>query len=104
MWIKLAYILGHHDLWLAKSFQECAHMDGEVSPDGAGKGSSRVGLTKHNSTSLDYVETFPDHGNDRAGAHVFDEAREKSLAGNVGVVLFEELFGSLKKSRISLFL
>ena len=36
-----------------------AYMDGEVSPDGAGKGSSRVGLTKHYTTSLHCVQTLP---------------------------------------------
>ena len=59
MWIKLAYIFGHHDLCLAMSFQKCAHMDGKVSPDGARKRSSRVGLTKHNTTSLNCVQPLP---------------------------------------------
>ena len=117
MWIKLAYIFGHHDLWLAKSFQECAHMDGEVSPDGAGKGSSRVGLTKHYTTSLHCVQTLPNldvggfkdrlrcalqfarmllyHGADRAAGHVGDQTAEESLAGEVSVVLLQVLHGGL---------
>ena len=42
-----------------------AHMDGKVSPDSSGEGSSRVGFTKHNTTSLHCVQTLPnlDEGN-----------------------------------------
>merc|ERR1719264_2404008 len=52
-------------------------MDGEVSPDGAGKGSSRVGLTKHYTTSLHCVQTLPNHGADRAAGHVGDQTDRK---------------------------
>ena len=34
-------------------------MDGEVSPDGAGKRSSGVGLAEHDTTSLHCVQTLP---------------------------------------------
>merc|ERR1719180_700916 len=70
-------------------------VDGEVSPDGPGEGSSRVRLTKHNTTSLHCVQTLPNHGADRAAGHVGDEAAEESLAGEVGVVLLQVLHGGL---------
>merc|ERR1719234_3042798 len=61
-------------------------VDGEVSPDGPGKGSSRVRLAKHNTTSLHCVQTLPNHGADRAAGHVGDKSAEESLAGEVSVV------------------
>merc|ERR1719318_1928795 len=64
-------------------------MDGEVSPDGARKRSSGVGLTKHNTTSLHCVQTLPNHGADRAAGHVGDQTAEESLAGEVSVVLLQ---------------
>merc|ERR1719184_371798 len=70
-------------------------MDGEVSPDGSGEGSSRVGFTKHNTTSLHCVQTLPNHGADRAAGHVGDKATEESLAGKVSVVLLQVLHGGL---------
>merc|ERR1740122_527434 len=70
-------------------------MDGEVSPDGSGKGGSWVCLTKHNTTSLHCVQTLPNHGADRAAGHVGDKAAEESLAGEVSVVLLQVLHGGL---------
>merc|ERR1719186_875285 len=70
-------------------------MDGKVSPDGSGKGSGRVRLTKHNTTSLHCVQTLPNHGADRAAGHVGDKATEESLAGKVSVVLLQVLHRGL---------
>ena len=41
---------------------------------------------KHNTTSLDCIETFPNHGNDRAHGHVLDQTREEGLALEIGIV------------------
>ena len=94
-------------------------MNGKVSPDGSRKGSCRVGLSKHNTTSLHRVQSLPNldkgilsdlmnthikfsysrrlfyHGADRAASHVGDEATEESLAGEVSVVLLQVLHRGL---------
>merc|ERR1719328_524296 len=64
-------------------------MDCKVSSDGARKRGSRICLTKHHTTSLHGIQTFPNHGADRAAGHVGDEATEESLDGEVGVVLLQ---------------
>ena len=51
-----------------------------------GGGGEGVGSTKHDAAGLDGVEALPDHGDDGAGGHVLNEAREEGLALEVGVV------------------
>ena len=90
-------------------------MDGKVSPDGSREGSSRVCLSKHDTTSLHCVQTLPNlesesmsctfkskivkllphHGADGAAGHVGDQSTEESLAGEVGVVLLQVFHGGL---------
>lgn len=67
--------------------------NGEVTTDGAGLGSERVGGAEEGAAGLDGVTALPDHGADGAGGHVGDEAREEGLAGQVGVVGLEVLLG-----------
>ena len=43
-----------------------AHLDAEISSDGAGGRVSRVGGSQHDTTSLDSIETLPHHRNHRA--------------------------------------
>uniref|UniRef100_A0A182Q057 Uncharacterized protein n=1 Tax=Anopheles farauti TaxID=69004 RepID=A0A182Q057_9DIPT len=47
-----------------------ANLDAQVTTDGAGLGVGRVGGSQHLAASLHGVQAFPDHRNDRAGAHV----------------------------------
>ena len=67
--------------------------NGEVTTDGAGLGSKRVGGTEDDTAGLDGVTALPDHGADGAGGHVGNETREEGLAGEVGVVGLEVLLG-----------
>merc|ERR1719342_662469 len=71
------------------------NMNGKVSPDGSREGSSRVRLSKHDTTSLHCVQTLPNHGADGAAGHVGDQSTEESLAGEVGVVLLQVFHGGL---------
>ena len=73
-----------------------AYLDAKVSSDGAGGGGGGVGLAQHDAAGFDDVETLPDHGDDGAGTHVLDESGEERLAGEVGVVLFQQVFGGLQ--------
>jgi len=49
-------------------------------------GGEWVGSTEHDTASLDGIETFPDHGDDRARGHVLDEAREEGFALEILIV------------------
>jgi hypothetical protein len=49
-------------------------------------GRQRVGGTEHGTAGLDGLETLPNHGDDGAGRHVLDEAREEGLVAEVVVV------------------
>ena len=69
-----------------------------VTADGTGLGVLGVGLTKHNAASLNDASSLPHHGHDGSGSHVLDESREERLRGQVGVVLLQKLFISLKKA------
>ena len=69
-----------------------------VTADGTGLGVLGVGLTKHDTASLDNASSLPHHGHDGSGSHVLDESREERLGGQVSVVLLQKLFISLKKA------
>ena len=69
-----------------------------VAADGTGLGVLGVGLAKHYAASLDDASSLPHHGHDGSGSHVLDESREERLGGQVGVVLLQKLFISLKKA------
>ena len=79
------------------NFQSKAHLDAEVSPDGAGLGVLGVGLSQHDAAGLDHVEALPDHGQDGAGGHVLDQSGEEGPGGQVGVVLLQVILGSLNR-------
>jgi len=49
-------------------------------------GLERVGSTKHDTASLDSIESLPDHRNNGARRHVLDQAGEEGLALEIGVV------------------
>lgn len=66
-----------------------SYLDGEVSSDGSRKRSLWVRLAEHHSSTLDGVESLPDHGNDGTGDHVVDEILEEWLLGKISVVLLE---------------
>ncbi len=61
-----------------------------TSTDGSRERVSRVGFTEHFTTSLDSVFTDPDHADNGAREHVFDEFGEEGTSSQVSVVLKEE--------------
>jgi len=72
-----------------------ADINAEVSTDGAWVRVKRFSGAKHLSASSNSVVSLPDHGANWTGIHVFDEASEESLLGEVSVVLFEVSFAGL---------
>lgn len=50
-----------------------------------------VGSTEHDSASLDGIKTLPDHTDNGARGHVFDEAGEESLAFEVGIIYKKDI-------------
>ena len=83
------------------NFQSKAHLDAEVSPDGAGLGVLGVGLSQHDAAGLDHVQSLPDHGQDGARCHVLDESGEEGAGRQVGVVVLQVLLRGLKYKSIS---
>ena len=69
-----------------------AHVNAEVSADGAGRRVERLGGSEHLAAGKNGVVTFPDHSADGAGDSVLDETSEEAFGGEVSVVLFELLF------------
>merc|ERR1712020_792117 len=53
-----------------------ANLNTEISSDGAGSRVGRVGGSQHDATSLDSIETLPDHGHHWAAGHVLDKPRD----------------------------
>jgi hypothetical protein len=49
-------------------------------------GLERVGCTEHDTSSLDRVKPLPHHGDNWASSHVLDQAGEKALALEIGVI------------------
>ena len=78
------------------------HLDAEISTNGSRCGIPWVGLAQHDSSGLDDVQTFPDHRHDWPAGHVLAEAGVERLAGQVGVVLLEEILRRLKKMKVHL--
>lgn len=68
-----------------------ADSEGEVTSDGTRGGLQGVGSTQDGSTSLDGVQTFPNHTDNGAGVHVLDQAGEEGLFLQVLVVLLQVL-------------
>ncbi len=46
----------------------------------------RLGSTEHDTAGLDSITTLPDHRDNWASRHVFDESREERLALKVGII------------------
>ena len=55
----------------AESDATRTNLNTEISSDGAGSRVSRVGGAQHDTTSLDSIETLPDHGHHWAAATKF---------------------------------
>jgi hypothetical protein len=75
------------------------YLDTEISTDGSGCGILWVGLAEHDTSGLDDVQAFPDHGHDGAAGHVLAEAGVERLARQVSVVLLQEILRSLQEFR-----
>lgn len=58
----------------------------KVTTDGTRSTSHGVGLTQHDTTSLDGILTSPDHTNNRTTAHVLDQTSEERLTRQVLVL------------------
>lgn len=50
-----------------------ANIDGVVTTDGTWSRGERVGGTEKNSSSLDGITAFPDHGDNRTAQHVYQD-------------------------------
>lgn len=72
-----------------------ASLDAEVAANAAGLRVGGVGLAEHHTAGLDHTQALPDHGHDGAHLHVVDEAGEERAAGQVGVVLLQQLLARL---------
>ena len=70
-------------------------LDAKVSTNSARKSNIRIIITKHMTGIFDNVETFPNHGDHGTRIHVLNEAREKVLAREGGIVLFEMFLRSV---------
>jgi hypothetical protein len=72
-------------------------INAEISSDGSGGGSKRVGLSQHGSALFDGIFSFPDHGNNGSASHILDQTWEKGFFAEIGVVLFEVFLGGLNE-------
>ena len=72
-----------------------ANLDAEVATDGAGLGVLGVGLAQHDPSGLDDVEAFLDYRDDRAACQVLAEAGVEGPAGEVSIVLLQQVLRSL---------
>lgn len=64
------------------------NFDTEVTTDGTGGTGQGVGFTQHLTTSLDDVLTGPDHTDNGAGGHVFDQGGEETLTLQITVLQY----------------
>ena len=71
--------------------QVLANINAIVTTDGTRSRVQGVGGAEHRTTSLDNLLTFPDHANDGTRGHVPDETGEEGLAGEVSIVLAQNL-------------
>lgn len=67
-----------------------------ISTDGAGGTVSGVGGAEHHTAGLHDIKTFPDHWDDGSAAHVLNKTAEERLAGEISVVLGEEVIRRLR--------
>jgi len=71
--------------------------EGVVATDGADERLQRVGSAKHDTASLNGIQTLPNHGNNRSGGHVFDQIREEALSLEVSIMLLEVFWGCMNE-------
>jgi hypothetical protein len=89
---KRNFVLGRFDT-VGSVAKVSADINAEITADGSGGGVKRLGLTQHLAASDNGVKAFPDHADDGAHLHVFDELGEERLLGQVGIMLFQEFLG-----------
>jgi len=77
------------------------YLDAEISTDSSGCGISRIGLAKHHTSSFDNIQSLPNHGNDRAAAHVLDQTREEGPGSQICIMLLKVILRSLNIGLIS---
>jgi len=70
-------------------------VEAEVTTDGTGQGSLRIGFSHHHSSSLSGVLALPNHRHDGARGHEVAKAIVERLVLEIDVMLLEMLFGSL---------
>ena len=68
-----------------------ADVNAEVTADSAGIGVERLSGTEHLTAGEDGVGSLPNHAADGSGDHVFNEAFEEALAGEIRVMLLHVL-------------
>lgn len=74
-----------------------ASLNAEVRADGPRVGCSRVGLSQHQSSHFHNIVSLPDHGHNRAVAHIFRQPSIEWFILQFNVVLLEKIFGGLRK-------
>lgn len=70
-----------------------ADVNGEVAANRARGRIGRFGCAKHHTSRLDSTHSLPHHAAHGAAGHVLDQTSEKTLAGQISIVLFEEITG-----------
>lgn len=78
-----------------------ANLDAQIASDGTRETVSRIRLTQHDTSCLYCVEALPDHRDDRSAAHILNERGEERLVSEIGIVLPQELFRSLRSNQIN---
>jgi hypothetical protein len=72
-----------------------ADFNAQITPDGSWVTVGRHGGTEHLTSSHDGILSFPNHGTNWAGSHVFDQAREKLLFLQIDIVFLHVLLARL---------
>ena len=70
-------------------------IDGKVTTDSTGSRVQGVRSTEQDTTGPDRVLALEDDADDGTGSHVLDETGEELLALEIGIMLFQVLFGSV---------
>jgi len=72
-----------------------SNLNAEITSDGSRGRVSWVGGSQHHSSSLDSIETLPNHGEDWTTSHVFDQTTKERLGGEVSIVVLEVVLRGL---------
>lgn len=65
-------------------------LDAHITTNASGAGVSGVGSAQHYTSSLDDIQTFPDHWNDGTRAHVFDQSGEEWTTSQIGIMFLQQ--------------